>query len=144
MAYTKLLVAYDGSEQSIRALKTAMDMAGEWNASLEVVHSYQIPIVVLGEAMIPPPVDTSAAIAVEAENLAEEVKSILNTRPGIRADVTVVQGEAGRSILEAAHDKGADLIVIGSRGNSGLKEMFLGSVSHYIIQHSKIAVHVIK
>lgn len=145
MAYTKILTAYDGSEQAIRALKTAITLAEEWKASLEVVHAYQIPVIVVGEAMIQPPVNTTVVAADEADNLADEVRSIISSvSPELQANVTVIQGEAGRGIVDTAEEKGADLIIIGCRGNSGLKELFLGSVSHYVIQHSKIDVHVVK
>ncbi|WP_185601705.1 universal stress protein [Paenibacillus sp. 598K] len=143
MAYTNLLVAYDGSEQSIRALKTGIEMARSWNATLEVVHVFDIPMLIVGEAMIPPPVENSVAIAQEADNLAAEAQSILSAA-SLQAEVTVLQGDPGRRIIETAEEKGTDLIIIGSRGLSGLREMFLGSVSSYIVKHSKVAVHILK
>lgn len=143
MAYTNLLVAYDGSEQSIRALKTGIEMARSWNATLEVVHVFDIPMLIVGEAMIPPPVENSVAIAQEADNLAAEAQSILSAA-AMKAEVTVLQGDPGRRIIETAEEKGTDLIIIGSRGLSGLREMFLGSVSSYIVKHSEVAVHILK
>lgn len=143
MAYTNLLVAYDGSEQSIRALKTGIEMARSWNATLEVVHVFDIPMLIVGEAMIPPPVENSVAIAQEADNLAAEAQSILSAA-GMQAEVTVLQGDPGRRIIETAKEKQTDLIIIGSRGLSGLREMFLGSVSSYIVKHSEVAVHILK
>jgi len=143
MAYTNLLVAYDGSEQSIRALKTGIEMARSWNATLEVVHVFDIPMLIVGEAMIPPPVENSVAIAQEADNLAAEAQSILSAAD-MQAEVTVLQGDPGRRIIETAKEKQTDLIIIGSRGLSGLREMFLGSVSSYIVKHSEVAVHILK
>ncbi|GGG23640.1 universal stress protein [Paenibacillus abyssi] len=144
MAYQKLLVAYDGSEQSVRALKTGMTMALGWNASLEVLHVYDIPVMIVGEAMIPPPVENSVAMVEEAEHWAAEARSIIAAEPGIQAEVTVLQGDPGKQILETAAEKEIDLIIIGSRGLSGLKELFVGSVSHYVIQNSKVPLHVVK
>jgi len=71
-------------------------------------------------------------------------RSIVESTPSVRASVTVLQGNAGQQIVETAAKRGADLIVIGSRGNSGLKEMFLGSVSPYVIKHTDKAILVIK
>ncbi|HUC92128.1 MAG TPA: universal stress protein [Paenibacillus sp.] len=144
MAYKNIIAAYDGSEQSLRALNAALELAAERNAALEVLHVYQLPVAVVGEAMIPPPANTTAAVAEEAENVADEIRSIVESKPGARATVTVLQGDAGQQIIETAAKRGADLIVIGSRGNSGLKELFLGSVSHYVIKHTDTAVLVIK
>ncbi|WP_020619731.1 universal stress protein [Paenibacillus daejeonensis] len=143
MAYHNLLVAYDGSEQSIRALKTGIEMARSWNAKLEVVHVFDIPMLIVGEAMIPPPVENSVAIAQEADNLAAEAQSILSASD-VQAEVTVLQGDPGRRVIEMAEEKGIDLIILGSRGISGIKEMFLGSVSNYIVKHSNIPLHILK
>jgi len=144
MAYRSILAAYDGSEQAIRALNTAMQLAQEWNAALTVVHAYQIPVPVMGEVLVTPSADTAAALSREADNTAEEVKSIIAAVPGLQAEVETMHGEPSRCILEAAKEKGADLIVIGSRGHGGLKEFVLGSVSHYVTQHARTAVLVVK
>ncbi|CAM4408303.1 universal stress protein [Paenibacillus tarimensis] len=144
MSYRTILVAYDGSEPSLRALNKAIEFAAHWNASLEVIHVYQIPIASVGEAMVPAAPETNAAIAHEAQNRGDEAKSIIAATPGIRANVTVKQGDPGPLIVETAADKQADLIVIGSRGNSGLKQLFLGSVSQHVIQHTACSVHVVK
>ncbi|MFS0725944.1 universal stress protein [Paenibacillus sp. 1P07SE] len=143
MAYQNLLVAYDGSEQSIRALKTGIEMARAWHANLEVVHVFDIPMLIVGEAMIPPPVENSVAIAQEADNLAAEAQSILSAAK-LQAEVTVLQGDPGRRIIETAEEKKIDLIILGSRGLSGIKEMFLGSVSNYIVKHSTVPLHILK
>jgi nucleotide-binding universal stress UspA family protein len=61
-------------------------------------------------------------------------------------DVTLtpmlLEGNPAWSILEAA--KGADLIVVGSRGRSGLKTLLLGSVSHVVVTHADIPVVVVR
>ena len=144
MAYRSILAAYDGSEQSIRALNTAMQLAQDLNASLTVVHAYQIPVPVMGEVLVTPSANTAAAMSREADNTSEEVKSIIASVPGLQAEVETMQGDPSRCILNAAAEKGADLIVIGSRGNGRLKELVLGSVSHYVTQHATSAVLIVK
>jgi nucleotide-binding universal stress UspA family protein len=55
----------------------------------------------------------------------------------------VKEGQPVRTILDFASQNDYDLIIIGSRGLSGVKE-FLGSVSHGVVQRSKIPVLIIK
>jgi len=58
----------------------------------------------------------------------------------INAEYTQLIGNPGRSICELASNWGADLIIVGSRGLKGLKEMFLGSVSNYVTHHAPCSV----
>lgn len=53
------------------------------------------------------------------------------------------EGPAYKVTLEHAKENNSDLIIMGSRGLSGVKE-FLGSVSHFVIQHSPVPVLIIK
>lgn len=52
-------------------------------------------------------------------------------------------GESAREILASAHEFGADLLVIGSRGISGIEEFFLGSVARNVAHHTKIPVLIV-
>ncbi|MEH2071999.1 MAG: universal stress protein [Nostoc sp.] len=52
-------------------------------------------------------------------------------------------GNPGRLICETARSYGADLIVMGRRGRSGLTELFLGSVSNYVLHHAPCSVHIV-
>ncbi|MEH2323946.1 MAG: universal stress protein [Nostoc sp.] len=52
-------------------------------------------------------------------------------------------GNPGRIICDLASSYGADLIVIGRRGHFGLMELFLGSVSNYVLHHAPCSVHVV-
>jgi nucleotide-binding universal stress UspA family protein len=70
-----------------------------------------------------------------AEKLLDELPNATHT--------FVKEGQPVRTILDFASENGYDLIVIGSRGLSGVKE-FLGSVSHGVVQRSKVPVLIIK
>ena len=59
---------------------------------------------------------------------------------GVNAEYTQAIGNPGRKICELASTWNADLILVGSRGLKGLKEMFLGSVSNYVTHHAPCSV----
>ncbi|WP_193197435.1 universal stress protein [Nostoc sp. MG11] len=62
---------------------------------------------------------------------------------GITTEFTQNLGHPGRIICNLARSWGADLIVMGRRGRSGLTELFLGSVSNYVLHHASCSVHIV-
>jgi nucleotide-binding universal stress UspA family protein len=65
-------------------------------------------------------------------------------RRGLTVEVTVRDGEPGPAIVEEAREWGADLIVVGSRGHTGIRRMLEGSVSQYVVDHAPCPVEVIR
>jgi len=63
---------------------------------------------------------------------------------GVQVEKKLVEGHTVQEIVRAANDGNFDLIVIGARGLSHIKEMLLGSVTDAIIHHAHCAVLVIK
>ncbi|MEM8720497.1 MAG: universal stress protein [Cyanobacteria bacterium P01_G01_bin.39] len=63
---------------------------------------------------------------------------------GIVAEFTQLAGNPGRMICKLADNWAADLILVGSRGLKGLKEMFLGSVSNYVTHHAPCSVLIVR
>jgi len=61
----------------------------------------------------------------------------------VSTEFTLSLGSPGRAICDLAHTWGADLILMGRRGHSGLTELFLGSVSNYVLHHAPCSVHVV-
>lgn len=73
------------------------------------------------------------------QNLTQE--AIAN---GVNAEYTQLSGNPGRMICELADNWSADLILVGSRGLKGLKEIFLGSVSNYVTHHAPCSVLIVR
>ncbi|MDJ0676133.1 MAG: universal stress protein [Calothrix sp. MO_167.B42] len=63
---------------------------------------------------------------------------------GIKTEFTLNFGDPSRMICELAKSWDADLIMLGRRGMSGLSEMFLGSVSNYVLHHAPCSVLTIQ
>jgi len=143
MPFEHVLVAYDGSPQSQSALDRAVSLVRSTpNSRLTVAHAFQYPNFVVGEAMVVAPVVADLEEMSDSESLLEEAKAKVNGLPN--TTFTLLQGDPAQAILECAEESGADLIVIGSRGLGTIREWLLGSVSHYVVQHAKIPVLVIK
>ena len=137
----RILVPLDGSKNSIRGLEMAISIAIKFRATIIGVYSINIP----------PHSEFQRTTLLEKENL-KEIKKILNNAKVLSAQNNVeykgkiMQGDTGYNIVKLAHDKKQKIgiVVIGSRGRGAVKEIFLGSVSNYVIHASKIPVLLVK
>ena len=133
----KILVPLDGSKNSMRGLDEAIYLARQCHATITGL--YVIPIY---------PRNFADAIMPYQIHLSKSAKKFMSNaktkcaQKGIVFRSKIVFGSPVSEIDDMA--KKFDIIVIGSRGQSGLKEMFLGSVANAIIHKSKVPVLVIK
>ncbi len=144
MLFSNILVAFDGSDLSTKALDKAIQLAkANPGCSIEVLNVLQFPNLILGEAYI-------AATPAMKESMLEETEKMLETAEqklksqAVSYQITTIEGLPAKTIVDFAKKKKSDLIVIGSRGLNGFKELVLGSVSHNVVQHSDIPVLVVK
>ncbi|OMP66488.1 universal stress protein [Domibacillus epiphyticus] len=138
--YQKILLAADGSENSVRAAKEAVKIASlsensEVNivfvadfskAKREILHSQGIEELQLARRKKLMPVE-------------EELKS-----NGLTYNVNILHGEPGPAIVEYANEHKFDLVIVGSRGLNALQEMVLGSVSHKVVKRVNGPVMIVK
>ena len=142
MSFKHILVAYDGSELSRKALLKAKELITNASSKLEVVYVLHNPVVVIGESVIPTTANFQSEYLDEAQALIEHANAEIAHLPN--AKTTLLQGNPSDIVVSYAEKEGADLIVIGSRGLSDFKEFLLGSVSHHVVQHAKVPVLVVK
>lgn len=143
MIFKNIVIAYDGSELAKKALNNAYHLAKDnLNTRLHVVHFCHFPGMVIGEAVIPLSTGTDNPDYVKAEQLLSEAKQLISHYEN--ATFVIKQGQPAAELLQYADEQDCDLIIIGSRGLDGIREWVLGSVSHHVVQHSKIPVLVIK
>ncbi|RUT30451.1 universal stress protein [Paenibacillus zeisoli] len=145
MLFNKILVAYDGSKSSNKALDKAIELAQlSTDSELVVLHVYDFPRFYIAEGFAPVPDTVNLEFYQLAEKTSDEARNRL-TEAGIHnGRVELAQGAAAEVILEYAAKQGYDAIVIGSRGIGGIREFVLGSVSHNVVQHARIPVLVVK
>lgn len=140
----RVLVPIDGSEQSWRALEYALESRP---ADDEVVVLHVInPVegVYAGDAMTGDYwegwYDNAEA---RAERLFEEAREVAGDRSD---EIRTVHetGRPARTIVEFADENGADHIVIGSHGRSGVSRILLGSVAESVVRRAEVPVTVVR
>jgi Universal stress protein UspA and related nucleotide-binding proteins len=140
--FKKILVAFDGSEQAKKALDVAIDLAKKYESEIHVVEV--IPTAILaGMGFAPIPDSVVNQIFDKAKKDMEYVKNLIS-KEKIKLITDVIEGDPGSEIVNYANKNNIDVIVTGSRGLSGIKKLFLGSVSSKIVSESKVPVLVIK
>jgi len=143
--YRNVLIAYDGSELSKKAITEAKHLLAE-NPERNV-HVVSV--------ITPAGPTTNAALARSftneiAENFKSEMKKVEDDfeHDNLTATTEILiedsQKNPGKTISEYAEKHGIDLIILGSRGLGGVKRLFLGSVSNHIVQHAACRVLIIK
>ena len=127
----KILVAYDGGDPARRAVDLAAELARVFEATISVV---SVVPVHPGRVPIDPWDDTS----VHAQELLESRR--LLREKGIEAELIEPSGDPARTIERIAEEGAYDMIVVGSRGLSGVGRVLQGSVSEHIATHAKTTV----
>ena len=140
-----IVVGVDGSESAQAALAWAAAEARLRGARLRAVHAWHLPAAAYGSGGFVPPIgmtwedDLADAAKGGLEKALGEAAGILN---GIEVEHRIGEGSAAVVLTEAAED--ADLLVIGSRGLGGFKELLLGSVGHQCAQRSPCPVVIVR
>ena len=93
--------------------------------------------------MMPMYVEATDASRKQHDDLALEMTAQLRT-VGFAAEFDVRQGDAATEILAAATESRADLVVMGTRGRTGLKRLVLGSVARNVLQHATCSVLIVR
>ena len=135
----KILVPIDNSPNSLRGLKKAIYLARECGASITAFHVLELPklsVIRITNSMLENGIKKADKIISQSINIADKEE--------IGVDYKTTEGKPGEEIIKFAKKNRFDLIVIGARGLGSAKEMFLGSVSSYVIHKSKISVLIVR
>ncbi|MBK7864691.1 MAG: universal stress protein [Archangiaceae bacterium] len=138
-----IAVATDFSETADKAVKYAVELARKLDARVHLVHAWAIPVVSYPDMLVPLPAGLIDDIAIDAQNSMDAALK-RHTTPGIKLEGTVVCGDARDAVLAAAEKAGANLLVVGTHGRTGLKRAVMGSVAEYLVRHSGVPVLVVR
>lgn len=156
--YQKILVAVDNSEMDQHILAESLDLATATVAQIMLLHvispledPYISPIFLQPDTAYPAWQAESANEYFQYwEKLQQErldwLRSLsdIATGRGLKAEFAQHIGDAGRIICELAGTWPADLVIVGRRGRAGLSELFLGSVSNYVLHRAPCSVLAIQ
>lgn len=152
MTYQKILVPLADTDERERVYTQAVRMAKQENSALKLFHciSSEVYITPYGtfttaelNTLIP---QWQQGIETEKAKVIEWLRDYCQkaTAQGVEADWEWKLGDPSTSIIQLAKTWEADLIMMGSRGLTGLSEMFLGSVSNYVVHHATCSVLLIQ
>jgi nucleotide-binding universal stress UspA family protein len=136
----RIVVGIDGSEPSKQALRWAIEQAGLTGATVEAVIVWEYPATYAWGTVV---IFDAAELADASERaLVETVAEVAGDEPPVRIDSLVITGHPAYELVQQA--KGADLLVVGSRGHGGFVGSLLGSVSQYCVHHATCPLVVIR
>jgi len=141
MADQKIIVAYDGSPDSDKALNLAANLAKALGASIDLVSVFYVtPLITEGVA------DTDSLIAAMGDQLKKTSSSgmALAEALGVTANAVTLEGNVADEIIRYADETKAFMIVAGTRGMGGFERMLVGSVAQALVAHATVPVLVVK
>ena len=142
--YDNILVPVDGSDSSLKALTHAVKLAK--------IHCSQINVIsVIDELKLPFGAEYrlwaneshQELIRTSLEFLNNEIISIRDNEPDLKIDAEIVEGNPTKKIIQKSEEGNYDLIVLGKKGMGIVEELVMGSVTHKVLNQSKIPVIVV-
>jgi len=143
--FGKVIVCFDGSNDSIKAIKLAGSFASNYQSEVTIVHVYSSPAVGFSAASGIPIPDYKALEDAKKETaksvLAKGVRAASDE--GFKAKGELIEAPSVvEAMVEFATTEKADLIIVGTRGMTGFKKLILGSVSSGLVNHAPCNVLV--
>jgi nucleotide-binding universal stress UspA family protein len=148
---TRILLATDGSEDAAVAARTAVNLANKTASELHVVYVEEVPRRLSSsesslESMIDPEFEEKMrqhAQAAASQLLEEQVQKIKEAGGEI-AQAHPRFGRPYEEIVHLAEELDAGIVVVGSRGEGGVRRALLGSVSDSVVRHAHCPVLVVR
>jgi nucleotide-binding universal stress UspA family protein len=148
---TPILLATDGSEEAQLAARAAIELTNRTDSELHVVHvwspvgfppSHSNPGVTWEGFSLS--METMGELEKQAHELLHEQIGKIEEAGGNVAEAHLRMGRPVEEILGLSERLGAGLVVVGSRGHSGIKRFVLGSVSESVVSHLHCSVLVVR
>ena len=134
---TKILLATDGSKDAALAAQAAIDLTNQSGAELHIVY--------VGHGSLTlSPTEYRVSAQERLDGLVKEVEDAGGTVTEAHLRMDTQGSMEDENIVGLAEELGADLIVIGSRGLSGMKRLVMGSVSESVVRHAHCPVLVMR
>ena len=147
MSYQNILVPTDFSFHARAALDLAIEFGGAFDATVHLIHVFYFehpPIYVAGDDSYANRIES--LLAPIRETAEASLKAIVDevSQPGRHVAGRCVLGHPAEAILDEANALRADLIVMGTRGRTGLKHLILGSTAERVLRLAPCPVLTVK
>ena len=132
MTIKKILFPYDSSVYSVNATQYALDLAKLCNAHVTIIHCYEgwdPNISEITESLVR---EIRVNRKKDAELILKKVGEIFENQ-GVECTLETVDGEPGTTLVNRSKSRNYDLIIMGSHGHSEIAGLFLGSVTHKVL-----------
>ena len=146
--YKNILVAVDGSDASVRAIDTAIELAKQFGATLHMLH-------VVREMQVPSNIgrledmekmqrQRHEALTAVGDQIVTQAKRKAQSKGVSAVESDIATGDPASAIIKYAEKNKDDLIIMGSRGLGQVEGMLMGSVSRKVANIAKAACMVVR
>ena len=139
----KILVAVDGSETSLHAVRHALHLKREGLRADIVLATVQQPTFFY-EMVLAPDTDVLERLSGAVGGRALAPAQALLEAAGVSCTHEIGSGEVAPTLVEIAERQGCDAIVMGARGLGAVRGALLGSVSQGVLQRARVPVTIVK
>ena len=138
--FEKILVAVDGSDHSLKAAKLAGNLARLSGGTLRVITAYEEVPSYLGEPNLS---QTIAKRTEKAEEVLDDAIKEIGDIPG-DCETEILSGDPAETILRVVDTFDIDIVIMGTRGQGGIKSLLLGSQSHKVLSAAPCPVMLVR
>jgi nucleotide-binding universal stress UspA family protein len=138
--FNLIIVALDGSEHSLKALDCARELAEKHGSKLILLHAFQQTSDLRGS-------EGFNQMVGKRKGRGEQIINTAVQRLGqvsVAVEEDLLEGPAAEAIISVVETRGADLVVMGTRGMGSLKGMVFGSISTKVTHHAPCSVLVVR
>ena len=143
----KIVCPVDFSNCSQQALNYAQELAKQFDAELSIVHAYEDPSAYVTpmpmSGYVGPGAELLLALRKQLETRIEQCRTEV-VAAGVKVRAELLEGAPYRVVLDWAKEYGADMIVVGTHGHTGLTHALLGSVTERIVRMADCPVLTIR
>lgn len=136
---TRILCPVDFSPGSERAAVYAVELAEKLGASVMLLHAWELPVYAVPDGALAFGTEVMMRVETVMTKEAEALAARLRKR-GVDLQTRVVQGVPAIEIIRRTSELGAELVVMGTHGRTGLSHLLMGSVAERVVRTSEVPV----
>lgn len=140
MPYKKVLIAVDDSDHSISVAQHGANLSSQLGASIAIVYVVDTSKVDIEGKSGKLPQEQIAKLKIEANKIIDDMVDQIDIN---KFERYLPEGKPSKAIVKIASDWKADLIIMGTRGNTGIKRLFLGSTAENTIRLSNTPILIV-